>query len=82
MELIAARWWDNAKAEDIVRVHQTATALKGQDPMTCFAADTHREYVQHRYGIGVHAMGTGIQPGCDLCPRYCAFAFRRAIVSG
>lgn len=54
-----ARWWDNAKAEDIVRVHQTATAWKGHDPMARSAADTIREQVQQRYGIDVEALGTG-----------------------
>ncbi|BAS08680.1 hypothetical protein AHiyo4_21020 [Arthrobacter sp. Hiyo4] len=54
-----ARWWDNAKAEDIVRAHQTATAWKGQDPMARSAADAIREQVQQRYGINVDALGTG-----------------------
>ncbi|MFJ6378004.1 hypothetical protein ACIQH9_20080 [Pseudarthrobacter oxydans] len=54
-----ARWWDNAKAEDIVRVHQTATAWKSQDPMARSAADAVREQVQQRYGIDVDALGTG-----------------------
>lgn len=54
-----ARWWDNAKAEDIVRIHQTATAWKNQDPMARSAADAIREQVQQRYGIDVYALGTG-----------------------
>lgn len=54
-----ARWWDNAKAEDIVRVHQTATAWKGQDPLARSAAEAIREQVQQRYGIDVAALGTG-----------------------
>lgn len=54
-----ARWWETAKAEDIVRVHQTATAWKGHDPMARSAADTIREQVQQRYGIDVDALGTG-----------------------
>lgn len=53
-----ARWWDTAKAEEIVRVHQTATAWKGQDPMARSAADAIREQVQQRYGIDVDALGT------------------------
>lgn len=54
-----ARWWDNAKAEDIVRVHQTAAAWKDQDPMARSAAGAIREQVQQRYGIDVDALGTG-----------------------
>lgn len=54
-----ARWWDNAKAEDIVRVHQTATAWKGQDPMARAAADAIREQVRQRYGIEVDALSMG-----------------------
>ncbi|MFF1254384.1 hypothetical protein ACFVYC_18090 [Pseudarthrobacter sp. NPDC058329] len=61
-----ARWWDNAKAEDIVRVHQTATAWKGQDPMARSAADAVREQVQQRYGIDVEALGTGADGGAAL----------------
>lgn len=53
-----ARWWDNAKAEDIVRVHQSATAWKGQDPMAQSAADAIRAQVQQRYGIDVDALAT------------------------
>jgi colicin import membrane protein len=54
-----ARWWETANAEDIVRVHQTATAWKSQDPMARSAADAIREQVQLRYGIDVDALGTG-----------------------
>jgi hypothetical protein len=39
------------KVEDIVRVHETATAWKGQDPMARSAADAIREQVQQRHGI-------------------------------
>jgi hypothetical protein len=53
-----ARWWDTAKAEDIVRVHQTATAWKGQDPMARSAADAIQKQVQQRYGIDVDALET------------------------
>ncbi|WP_258804522.1 hypothetical protein [Pseudarthrobacter sp. NS4] len=49
-DTLDARWWDNAKAEDIVRVHQTATAWKGQDLMARSAADAIREQVQHATG--------------------------------
>jgi colicin import membrane protein len=52
-----ARWWDSAKAEDMVHVHQTATAWKGQDPMARSAADVIREQVQQRYGIDVDTLG-------------------------
>ncbi|QOI66025.1 hypothetical protein IG195_22135 (plasmid) [Arthrobacter sp. TES] len=61
-----ARWWDNAKAEDIVRVHQTATAWKGQDPMARSAADAIREQVQQRYGIDVDTLGTGTDGAAAL----------------
>lgn len=53
------RWWDTAKAEDIVRVHQTATAWKGHDPMAKSAADAIREQVQQRYGLDVDSLRTG-----------------------
>jgi hypothetical protein len=53
-----ARWWDNAKVEDIVRLHQTATAWKGQDAMARSAADAIREQVQQRYGIDADTLGT------------------------
>lgn len=56
---LGARWWGNAKAEDIVRVHQTATAWKGQDPVAWSAADAIHEQVQQRHGIDVDALGTG-----------------------
>ncbi len=61
-----ARWWDNAKAEDIVRVHQTATAWKGHDPMARSAAGAIREQVQQRYGIDVDALGTGADGAAAL----------------
>ncbi|MDR7161801.1 hypothetical protein [Arthrobacter sp. BE255] len=61
-----ARWWDNAKAEDIVRVHQTATAWKGQDPLARSAADAIREQVQQRYGIDVDTLGTGASGAAAL----------------
>lgn len=61
-----ARWWDTAKAEDIVRVHQTATAWKGQDPMARSAADAIREQVQRRYGIDVTGLGTGTGAAATL----------------
>ncbi|TPV48005.1 hypothetical protein FJ661_19780 [Pseudarthrobacter phenanthrenivorans] len=61
-----ARWWDNAKAEDIVRVYQTATAWKGHDPMARSAADAIREQVQERYGIDVDALGTGAGGEAEL----------------
>lgn len=61
-----ARWWDNAKVEDILRVHQTATAWKGQDPMARSAADAIREQVQQRYGIDVDALGTGVDGAAAL----------------
>lgn len=61
-----ARWWDNAKAEDIVRVHQTATAWKGQDPMARSAADVIREQVQQRYGIDVDTLGIGADGAAAL----------------
>jgi hypothetical protein len=51
------RWWDSAKTEDILRVHQTATAWRGQDPMARSAADAIRGQVQQRYGIDVDALG-------------------------
>lgn len=54
-----ARWWDTAKVEDVVRVHQTAAAWKGQDPMARSAADAIREQVQQRYGIDVDGLGIG-----------------------
>ncbi len=58
-----ARWWETARAEDVVRVHQTATAWKSQDPMARSAADAIREQVQQRYGIDVEALGTGADGG-------------------
>lgn len=61
-----ARWWDTAKAEDIVRVHQTATAWKSQDPMARTAADAIHEQVQQRYGIDVKALGTGADGAAAL----------------
>lgn len=61
-----ARWWDNAKAEDIVRVHQTATAWKGQDPLAHSAADAIREQVQQRYGIDVETLGSGASGAAAL----------------
>jgi hypothetical protein len=61
-----ARWWDNAKAEDIVRVHQTATAWKGKDPIARSAADAVREQVQQRYGIDVDALGAGADRAAAL----------------
>jgi colicin import membrane protein len=61
-----ARWWDTAKAEDIVRVHQTATAWKGQDPVARSASDAIREQVQQRYGINVDALGTGADGAAAL----------------
>lgn len=61
-----ARWWENAKAEDIVRVHQTATAWKGQDPMARSAADAIRVQVQQRYGIDVDALGAGADGAAAL----------------
>jgi colicin import membrane protein len=61
-----ARWWDNAKAEDIVRLHQTAAAWKGQDPVARSAADAIREQVQQRYGIDVDALGTGADGAAAL----------------
>jgi hypothetical protein len=61
-----ARWWDNAKAEDIVRVHQTATVWKDQDPMAHSAVDCIREQVQQRYGIDVEALGTGADDAAAL----------------
>jgi hypothetical protein len=64
--VLDARWWDNAKAEDIVRVHQTATTWKSQDPMARSAADAIREQVQQRYGIGVDALGTGADGAAAL----------------
>lgn len=61
-----ARWWDNAKAEDIVRVHQTTTAWKGQDPMARSAVDVIREQVQQRYGIDIDTLGTGADGAAAL----------------
>jgi colicin import membrane protein len=61
-----ARWWDTAKTEDILRVHQTATAWKGQDPMARSAADAIRGQVQQRYGIDVDALGTGADGAAAL----------------
>lgn len=61
-----SRWWDYAKAEDILRVHQAATAWKGQDPMARSAADAIREQVQQRYGIDVDALGTGADGAAAL----------------
>nr|WP_015061958.1 hypothetical protein [Arthrobacter sp. J3.40]AFK89335.1 hypothetical protein [Arthrobacter sp. J3.40] len=61
-----ARWWDNAKAEDIVRAHQTATAWKGHDPIARSAADAIREQVQQRYGINIDTLGTGTEGAAAL----------------
>lgn len=61
-----ARWWDNPKVEDIVRVQQTATAWKGQDPTARSAADALREQVRQRYGIDVQALGTGADGAAAL----------------
>ncbi|MDQ0674729.1 hypothetical protein QFZ36_002290 [Pseudarthrobacter siccitolerans] len=61
-----ARWWDTAEAEDIVRVHQTATAWKGQDPMARSAANAIRDQVQQRYAIDVNALGTGVDGAAAL----------------
>jgi hypothetical protein len=64
--ILDARWWDNAKTEDIVRVHQTATAWKSQDSMARSAVDAIRDHVQQRYGIDVHALGTGTDGAAAL----------------
>lgn len=61
-----ARWWDNAKVEDIVRVYQTAMAWKDQDPMARSAADAIRQQVQQRYGIDIGALAPGVDGSTAL----------------
>ncbi|MBE0011554.1 hypothetical protein DXT87_17530 [Arthrobacter sp. AET 35A] len=53
------RWWDQARPQDIERVHETATAWKDFDPAAQEAADRIRREVQSRYGIDVN------NPGAD-----------------
>ncbi|MBT2598003.1 hypothetical protein [Arthrobacter sp. ISL-72] len=61
-----SRWWDTAKVEDIVRVHETATAWQAYDPMARSAADAVAEQVQRRYGVDVAALGTGASAAATL----------------
>lgn len=59
-------WWDNTKAEGIVRVHQTATAWRAKNPMARSAPGIIREQVQQRYGIDVDALALGADGGAAL----------------
>lgn len=53
------RWWDQARPQDIERVHETATAWKQFDPEAQEAAERIRREVKERYGIDVD------NPGAD-----------------
>lgn len=53
------RWWDQARPQDIERVHETATAWKQFDPIAQEAAERIRHEVQDRYGVNVD------NPGAD-----------------
>ncbi|MDF9277741.1 hypothetical protein P4U43_08060 [Arthrobacter sp. EH-1B-1] len=45
------RWWDQARPQDIERVHETATAWKQFDPAAQEAAERIRREVKERYGV-------------------------------
>lgn len=51
------RWWDQARPQDIERVHETATAWKDFDPAAQEAAERIRREVQGRYGVDVNSPG-------------------------
>jgi len=51
------RWWDQARPQDIERVHETATAWKDFDPTAQEAAERIRREVQGRYGVDVDNPG-------------------------
>lgn len=53
------RWWDQARPQDIERVHETATAWKQFDPAAQEAAERIRREVRERYGVDVD------NPGAD-----------------
>lgn len=53
------RWWDQARPQDIERVHETATAWKQFDPTAQEAAERIRREVRDRYGVDVD------NPGAD-----------------
>ena len=54
---VDARWWDQARPQDIERVHETATAWKDFDPTAQEAAERIRREVQGRYGVDVDNPG-------------------------
>ncbi|WP_026552496.1 hypothetical protein [Arthrobacter sp. H20] len=51
------RWWDQARPQDIERVHETATAWKQFDPTAQEAAERIRREVSQRYGVDVDNPG-------------------------
>lgn len=51
------RWWDQARPEDIERVHEVATAWKDFDPTAQEAAERIRREVSRRYGVDVNSPG-------------------------
>lgn len=51
------RWWDQARPQDIERVHETATAWKQFDPTAQEAAERIRREVKERYGVDVDSPG-------------------------
>ncbi|WP_104131584.1 hypothetical protein [Cryobacterium sp. M91] len=63
-------WWNQATAEDIAGVHETATAWRDFDDVAREAGDTINHEVQERYGIDIEA------PGAD--PAVIAAALRDA----
>ncbi|WP_024476720.1 hypothetical protein [Arthrobacter sp. CAL618] len=50
-------WWDKATPDMIERVHETAEAWKGYDPVAAGHAGAIRVQVQDRYGIDVNDSG-------------------------
>ena len=63
-------WWNQATAEDIAGVHETATAWRDFDDVAHDAGDTIKREVHERYGIDIDA------PGAD--PAAVAAALRDA----
>jgi hypothetical protein len=51
------RWWDQARPQDIERVHETATAWKQFDSAAQEAAERIRREVKERYGVDVDNPG-------------------------
>ena len=52
-----AEWWNTAGADDIARVHETATVWRDHDDAAREAGDTIRLELRQRYGIDVDAPG-------------------------